>query len=113
MKQLLLALTLLIFMPVLAADQGNDPLIIDVRTPVEWETGHLVGAELIEWQEIGQKIANVTTNKDETIYVYCRSGNRSGKAKEILDQLGYSNVFNAGGVTEAQAFIDASEAAEH
>ncbi|MFB0989900.1 MAG: rhodanese-like domain-containing protein [Porticoccaceae bacterium] len=113
MKQLLLALTLLIFVPVLAADQGNDPLIIDVRTPVDWETGHLVGAELIEWQEIGEKIANLTTHKDEIIYVYCRSGNRSGKAKEILDQLGYSNVLNAGGVAEAQAFIDSSEAAEH
>jgi phage shock protein E len=84
-----------------------------VRTPIEWETGHLPGANLIEWQEIGEKIANVTTNKDETIYLYCRSGNRSGKAKEILDQLGYSNVFNAGGLTEAQAFIDSSEAAEH
>jgi phage shock protein E len=84
-----------------------------VRTPVEWETGHLVGAELIEWQEIGEKIANLTTHKDEIIYVYCRSGNRSGKAKEILDQLGYSNVLNAGGVAEAQAFIDSSEAAEH
>ena len=67
MKQLLLALTLLIFVPVLAADQGNDPLIIDVRTPVEWETGHLVGAELIEWQEIGEKIANLTTHKDEIL----------------------------------------------
>ena len=111
MKAILL--TILIFMPVLAADQGNDPLIIDVRTPVEWETGHLVGAELIEWQEIGEKIANLTTHKDEIIYVYCRSGNRSGKAKEILDQLGYSNVLNAGGVAEAQAFIDSSEAAEH
>lgn len=88
-------------------------MIIDVRTPVEWETGHLVGAELIEWQEIGEKIANLTTHKDEIIYVYCRSGNRSGKAKEILDQLGYSNVLNAGGVAEAQAFIDSSEAAEH
>ena len=88
-------------------------MIIDVRTPIEWETGYLPGAKFIEWQEIDEKIANVTTNKDETIYVYCRSGNRSGKAKEILVQLGYSNVFNAGGVTEAQAFIDSSEAAEH
>ncbi|MDC0172180.1 rhodanese-like domain-containing protein [Gammaproteobacteria bacterium] len=87
-------------------------MIIDVRTPIEWETGHLPGAKLIEWQEIAEKIANVTTNKDETIYVYCRSGNRSGKAKEILDQLGFSNVLNAGGVAEAQAFIDSREAAE-
>ena len=113
MKSFFLTFILLISTTIAVADSRSSALIIDVRTPIEWETGHLPGAKFIEWQEIGEKIANITTNKDETIYVYCRSGNRSGKAKEILVQLGYSNVFNAGGVTEAQAFIDSSEAAEH
>lgn len=110
MKQLLLALLLMLNLPLMAADQGNKTLIIDVRTPLEWDQGHLQNAQHIEWQDMGEKITSVTSNKDETIYVYCRTGNRSGKAKEILDQLGYSNVINAGGVNEAQAFIDASEA---
>ena len=95
------------------AENHDSALIIDVRTPAEWETGHLAHAKHIEWQVIDEKITDLTKDKNATIYVYCRSGNRSGKAKEILDQLGYSSVFNAGGVTEAQAFIDASEAAEH
>ena len=111
MKQLVLSLILLIFMPPLAAEQGNKPLIIDVRTPAEWNEGHLLNAKHIEWQEIGERIAGITSSKDETIYVYCRTGNRSGKAKEILDQLGYSDVTNAGGVSEAQDFIDSAEAA--
>ena len=113
MKSFFLTFILLIPTTIIVADSRSSALIIDVRTPIEWETGYLPGAKFIEWQEIGEKTANVTTNKDETIYVYCRSGNRSGKAKEILDQLGYSSVFNAGGVTEAQAFIDSSETAEH
>jgi phage shock protein E len=111
LKQLVLSLILLIFMPPLAAEQGNKPLIIDVRTPAEWNEGHLPNAKHIEWQEIGERIADITSSKDETIYVYCRTGNRSGKAKEILDQLGYSDVTNAGGVSEAQGFIDSAEAA--
>lgn len=84
-------------------------MIIDVRTPAEWDTGHLDEAKHIEWQEISARISDLTANKDETIYVYCRSGGRSGKAKTILDDLGYSNVINAGGVADAQAFINAQE----
>jgi phage shock protein E len=111
LKQLVLSLILLTFMPPLAAEQGNKPLIIDVRTPAEWNEGHLLNAKHIEWQEIGERIVGITFSKNETIYVYCRTGNRSGKAKEILDQLGYSDVINAGAVTEAQGFIDSAEAA--
>ena len=84
-------------------------MIIDVRTPAEWDTGHLDEAKHIEWQEISARISDLTADKDKTIYVYCRSGGRSGKAKTILDDLGYSNVINAGGVADAQAFINAKE----
>ena len=91
------------------AENRDSALIIDVRTPAEWETGHLPGAKHIEWQVIDKKITDLTENKNATIYVYCRSGNRSGKAKKILDQLGYTNVINAGGIREAEAFINALE----
>ena len=91
------------------AENHDSALIIDVRTPAEWETGHLAHAEHIEWQVIDEKITDLTKDKNATIYVYCRSGNRSGKAKKILDQLGYTNVINAGGIGEAQAFINAIE----
>ncbi len=109
MNKILLTISLLLICVLAIADKGASPLIIDVRTPAEWNTGHLDEAKHIEWQEISARISDLTADKDETIYVYCRSGGRSGKAKTILDDLGYSNVINAGGVADAQAFINAQE----
>lgn len=109
MNKILLTISLLLICVLAIADKGASPLIIDVRTPAEWNTGHLDEAKHIEWQEISARISDLTADKDETIYVYCRSGGRSGKAKTILDDLGYSNVINAGGVADAQAFINSQE----
>ena len=109
MNKILLTISLLLICVLAIADKGDSPLIIDVRTPAEWDIGHLDEAKHIEWQEISARISDLTADKDETIYVYCRSGGRSGKAKTILDDLGYSNVINAGGVADAQAFINAQE----
>jgi phage shock protein E len=44
-------------------------------------------------------------NKDEKIYLYCRSGNRSGKATKILEDAGYINVINAGSIQEASKLL--------
>lgn len=74
-------------------------IVIDVRTEDEWKTGHLDGAINIEWQDI-LKISS-TYKKDEEIYLYCRSGNRSGKANKILIDAGYINTINAGSIKEA------------
>ena len=57
-------------------------IIIDVRTAEEWKTGHLENAVNLEWQNILELSSSIA--KDETIYLYCRSGNRSGKAANIL-----------------------------
>ena len=102
----ILSLTLLLLASFSAAKTKDAILIIDVRTSTEWNRGHLANAKHIEWQNIGEEITELTNDKHSTIYVYCRSGNRSGKAKLILEQLGYSNVINAGGINEAQLFID-------
>ena len=102
----ILSITLLLLASFSAAKTKDAILIIDVRTPTEWDRGHLPNAKHIEWQNIGEEIIELTNDKHSTIYVYCRSGNRSGKAKLILEQLGYSNVINAGGINEAQLFID-------
>jgi phage shock protein E len=102
----ILSLTLLLLASSSVAKTEDAILIIDVRTPTEWDRGHLPNAKHIEWQNIGEEITKLTNDKHSTIYVYCRSGNRSGKAKLILEQLGYSNVINAGGMNEAQLFID-------
>ena len=109
MNKILLTISLLLICVLAIADKGDSPLIIDVRTIAEWDAGHLVDAKHIEWQDIGARISDITTDKDETIYVYCRSGGRSEKAKTILDELGYINVINAGGIADAQVFINAQE----
>ena len=77
--------------------------VVDVRTQDEWNRGHLEGALHIEWQDILQLSSDI--NKDEKIYLYCRSGNRSGKATKILDDAGYINVINAGSIQEASKLL--------
>lgn len=72
-------------------------LLIDVRTPAEFEQGHLKGALLIEYQNIGQEIEKYAVDKNMPIALYCRSGRRSGVAASILVSQGYQNVLNLGG----------------
>jgi phage shock protein E len=78
--------------------------VIDVRTLDEWNSGHLESAINIEWQNITSIQSNIP--KNEEIYLYCRSGNRSGKATKILLDAGYSNVINAGSISEASSLLD-------
>ena len=70
---------------------------IDVRTLEEFNAGHLEQAIHIPYQVIADKIESVTKDKQAQIKVYCKSGGRAGIAKKTLDQLGYTNVTNAGG----------------
>ena len=77
--------------------------VIDVRSEAEWNTGHLEGALHIEWQDILQISPDIS--KDEQIYLYCRSGNRSEKATKILLEAGYINAKNAGSINEASKLL--------
>jgi phage shock protein E len=78
--------------------------VIDVRTLQEWKTGHLEAAIHVEWEDILD--ISSTISKDEEIYLYCRSGNRSGKAAKILLENGFLNVTNAGSIKEASKLLD-------
>ena len=78
--------------------------VIDVRTEAEWNTGHLEGALHIEWQEILKISSDV--KKDEEIFLYCRSGNRSGKATKTLLEAGYVNAKNAGSILNASQLLN-------
>ena len=77
--------------------------VVDVRTEAEWNTGHLEGALHIEWQNILKISSDV--DKDEEIFLYCRSGNRSGKATKILLDAGYANTKNAGSMHDASKLL--------
>jgi phage shock protein E len=78
--------------------------VIDVRTEAEWDTGHLEGALHIEWQDILKVSSDI--QKDEEIFLYCRSGNRSGKATKILIEAGYVNAKNAGSILNASELLN-------
>ena len=70
------------------------PLIVDVRTPEEFQGGHVQGAINLPLQVFAQQYAAVLTDKAQPIVVYCASGGRSGMAAGFLQQNGYRDVRN-------------------
>lgn len=76
---------------------------IDVRSPEEYADGHVAQAVNIPYTEIGARIAEVTEDKDAQIYLYCRSGRRSGIALDTLNEMGYVNAVNLDTLENAQA----------
>ena len=74
-------------------------IILDVRELTEFEDGHIPGAVLLPVSAISKdSAAAVIPNYDTTVLVYCRSGNRSQTASRALTELGYSEVFEFGGI---------------
>ncbi len=96
-------------MEILAEMDGpNPPLIIDVRTPGEYERGHLEGADNIPVDEIRQRADEVP--KDRAVVLYCRVGYRSYIASRILMNIGRDNVRNVlGGYVSIVRFRRAKE----
>ena len=68
--------------------------IIDVRSPQEYREGHVNGAISIPDYQIKKEIEKQVPNKDELIVVYCTTGHRSQRAQKILENMGYTNVYN-------------------
>ena len=85
---------------------SDEPLIVDVRSLEEVKTGIIQDAIHIEWTKIEEKIIDLNIAKDQKIYLYCRSGNRSGKATAILEEMGFTNAINVGGIIEAAEKLD-------
>ena len=72
-------------------------VLLDVRTPAEYRSGHIPGSKNIPQQAI-DRVASFAENKDTALYVYCQSGARSRQASGLLKQMGYTNVNNIGGI---------------
>lgn len=86
----------------LANAQEANHIILDVRQPEEFGVGHVSGAVLIPLGALEARAGELP--KDATLYVICRSGNRSRQASEILVQAGFQNVRNVeGGILAWQA----------
>ena len=84
----------------LDALQRPSSVLIDVRTEQEFVEGALPGATRIETEDLAERIAAVAPDKDAPVVLYCRSGRRASAAQDLLQELGYTQVFNAGGYQE-------------
>ena len=74
-------------------------IILDVREKDEYDSGHIPGAVLLPVGTIDETTAaEVIPEKDSTVLVYCRSGNRSKTASAALAELGYTNIYEFGGI---------------
>lgn len=74
-----------------------DAVLLDVRTLEEYAGGHIPFAKNLPLDRISE-ISNVVPDRDTPVFVYCRSGSRSGTAEKILRNMGYSRVKNIGGM---------------
>lgn len=73
-----------------------DHILIDVRTPEEFVGGHIPGAVNISVDQLAQRLSEIP--KDKPVVLYCRSGNRSNQAAQILERAGYSQIYDLGGI---------------
>lgn len=71
------------------------PVVLDVREPWEYQTGHIVGAKLIPLGELSQRVAEL--NPEQPVAVICQSGSRSQSAASFLAQQGFKKVYNVVG----------------
>ncbi|MCW5555447.1 MAG: rhodanese-like domain-containing protein [Verrucomicrobiae bacterium] len=79
--------------------------VIDVRSPEEFNSGHVVNAVNIPLGRLDEGVLKLAPNKHQVLLVHCLSGGRSAMAKQQLKQLGYSNVYNLGSLARAKAIV--------
>lgn len=77
-------------------DDGH--IVVDVRRQDEYDAGHIPGAVLIPNEDIGTEMPKELPDPDQIILIYCRSGNRSKQAAQKLFDMGYTNIYEFGGI---------------
>ena len=78
---------------------------IDVRSLDEYNEDHISNTEHIPHLEIAAQISDLDLDKDTSIKLFCRSGVRAGLAQTVLQDLGYTNVENVGGIADARVVL--------
>ena len=82
-------------------DEQEDAVVLDVREQDEYDEKHIPGAVLLPVGSINKETAAaVIPEQDTVVLVYCRSGNRSKTASQTLANLGYTNVYEFGGIND-------------
>lgn len=89
----------------ISAEQAKDMMgekdnyiILDVRTAGEYDGGHIKDAVLLPLDQVSDKAEDVLKDKEQLVFVYCRSGNRSATAAKELASMGYTNIYDMGGI---------------
>ena len=82
----------------MARDDGH--VIVDVRREDEYNAGHIPGAIRVTNEDIGDTMPDELPDLNQVILVYCRSGRRSKEASEKLARIGYTNVYEFGGIID-------------
>ena len=73
-------------------------ILLDVRTPQEYREGHIPASHNVPLQDL-ESVVFVAEDMDAPLFVYCHSGARSRQATLLLQQMGYTKVYNIGGIT--------------
>ncbi len=81
--------------------KSGEAILVDVRTASEFAEGHAQPAVNLSLQDL-QSGMELDFAKDKKVYVYCRSGARASEAQKILEQAGFSDVENLGGLSDMQ-----------
>ena len=86
-------------------NEGNsDFVIMDVRTPEEYSNEHIAGSILLDFNADDFEAGLDKLDKNKTFLLYCRSGNRSGKAADIMSELAFTDVYDIdGGINQWKA----------
>ena len=81
-------------------DSDKSIVLVDVRTQEEYDQSHIAGALLLPVDMISTKAVHVLLDKNATYFVYCRSGNRSATAARTLADLGFTEIYDLGGIQD-------------
>ena len=84
----------------------NGALVIDVRSPAEFNSGHLSNAMNLPLEEIETALPRRVKDKNQLLLLHCQSGARSGVARKKLNGIGYVNAFNLGSYGRAARVVN-------
>lgn len=89
--------------------EQEDYLIVDVRRPDEFAEGHIAGAINVPNEDITDEMPELLPDEDQLLLIYCRSGNRSKEASQKLADMGYTKVYEFGGINTWEGEIVTGE----
>jgi phage shock protein E len=84
-------------------DKDKKAVLVDVRTPAEFKAGHLEGAKNADFLSGEFQKEMQAWDKNKTYYLYCASGNRSGKAAKVMEEAGFKTIYNIGGYKDLKS----------